>query len=99
MILDNHNQPVRFVGSYLDITEHLDAEQALRDSQENLRLLSAHQEGIKEAERKRIAREIHDELGGMLTGIKAYLSIAADQDWRSARAGNARGRRTAARNP
>lgn len=40
-----------------------------------LRHLSAYQEQIKEEERKRIAREIHDELGSLLTGIKAYLSV------------------------
>jgi two-component system sensor histidine kinase UhpB len=79
VIRDEYNHPVRVVGSYLDITEHREAEQALRTSQENLRLLSAHQERIKEHERKRIAREIHDELGGLLTGIKAHLSVAADQ--------------------
>ena len=83
VIRDDYNQPVRFVGSSLDITEHREIEQALRTSQENLRLLSAHQERIKEDERKRIAREIHDELGGLLTGIKAYLSVAADQAMRS----------------
>lgn len=76
VIRDEFNQPVRLVGSYLDITEHREIEQALRSSQENLRLLRAHQERIKEDERKRIAREIHDELGGLLTGIKAHLSVA-----------------------
>jgi PAS domain S-box-containing protein len=79
IIRDEFNTPVRMVGSYLDITEHREAEQGLRDSQETLRMLSAHQERIKEEERKRIAREIHDELGGLLTGIRAYLSVAADQ--------------------
>lgn len=37
--------------------------------------LAAHQEHIREEERKRIAREMHDELGGLLTGIKAYVSV------------------------
>jgi signal transduction histidine kinase len=41
--------------------------------------LAAHQEHIREEERKRIAREIHDELGGLLTGIKAYVSVAQER--------------------
>jgi signal transduction histidine kinase len=52
------------------------AEAALRHSQDELRRLATHQERIKEQERKRIAQEVHDELGGLLTGIKAYLSVA-----------------------
>jgi signal transduction histidine kinase len=56
------------------------AELALQQSQDALRRLSAHQENIKEQERKRIAQEIHDELGGLLTGIKAYISVAIERN-------------------
>jgi signal transduction histidine kinase len=41
--------------------------------------LAAHQERIREDERKRTAREIHDELGSLLTGIKAYVSVAIER--------------------
>jgi len=58
-----------------DITQRKAAEAALQASKESLRRLAAHQESIKERERQRIAQEIHDELGGLLTGIKAYLSV------------------------
>jgi signal transduction histidine kinase len=57
-----------------------EAELALQLSQDALRRLSAHQENIKELERKRIAQEIHDELGGLLTGIKAYISVAIERN-------------------
>jgi PAS domain S-box-containing protein len=67
-----------FIGSYLDITEQKMTEFALRESQEKLRELAAHLERIREEERQRIAREIHDELGALLTGIKAHLSVAID---------------------
>src|SRR6185369_17264991 len=43
-------------------------------SQAELRLLAGHLESAREAERTRIAREIHDELGQMLTGFKIDLS-------------------------
>jgi len=67
-----------------DITRRKQAEEALRQSQSELRRLSAHQEQLKEQERKRIAQEIHDELGALLTGIKAHVSVSMD---RAARAG------------
>ncbi|HEY4540928.1 MAG TPA: PAS domain S-box protein [Noviherbaspirillum sp.] len=73
-----------FTGMVRDISERKRAEEALRQSQIELRKLSAHQERLKEEERKRIAQEIHDELGAQLTGIKAYVSVALD---RAARAG------------
>ncbi|MBI2428645.1 MAG: sensor histidine kinase [Ignavibacteriales bacterium] len=42
----------------------------LKTSRENLRALSAHLQSVREEERTRIAREIHDELGQMLTALK-----------------------------
>lgn len=56
----------------------------LERAQTQLREMSAHQERIKEDERKRIAREIHDELGGLMMGIKSYLSFAVDSAERRA---------------
>jgi signal transduction histidine kinase len=45
----------------------------LRASREELRALSTHLERVREDERTRIAREIHDELGQALTGLKIDL--------------------------
>ncbi|OZI18856.1 PAS domain S-box protein [Bordetella genomosp. 9] len=66
-------------GILIDITQDKLAEEALRESREALRRLAAHQESIKESERKRIAQEIHDELGALLTGIKAHVSVSAER--------------------
>jgi PAS domain S-box-containing protein len=54
----------------------------LPDDDERLRRLSAHQDALVEAERTRIAREIHDELGATITGINMQLqmALAADAD-------------------
>ena len=71
-------------GILVDITHSKLAEEALRQSREALRSLAAHQETIKENERKRIAQEIHDELGSLLTGIKAHVSVSIE---RAAQAG------------
>ncbi len=73
---DRRGWLVKVVGSMLDVTEHKQAELALRRSQDELRELAAHQERIREDERKRIAREVHDALGSVLAGIKAYLSVS-----------------------
>jgi two-component system sensor histidine kinase UhpB len=66
-------------GILVNITQNKLAEEALRHSQDELRRLAAHQEQVKEEERTRIAREIHDELGGQLTSIKAYVSVSVEQ--------------------
>ena len=50
------------------------AEGELRDSHEQLRNLSSHLESVREEERTRLAREIHDELGQELTALKMDLS-------------------------
>jgi PAS domain S-box-containing protein len=53
-----------------DITERTRAEVAVRKSEVQLRALSARLRSVREEEGTRIAREIHDELGGALTGLK-----------------------------
>jgi signal transduction histidine kinase len=51
-----------------------DAYEELRGSREELRALTTHLEGVRESERTRISREIHDELGQALTGLKMDLA-------------------------
>jgi signal transduction histidine kinase len=50
------------------------AEKEIRNSQEELRNLSAHLQSVREEERTRMAREIHDELGQALTALKMDVS-------------------------
>jgi PAS domain S-box-containing protein len=63
----------RIFGIIQDITERKQVEEALRESREQLRNLSMHVEALREEERTTIAREIHDELGQMLTALKMDL--------------------------
>jgi PAS domain S-box-containing protein len=57
-----------------DITEKLRSKEELEASRDQLRNLSSYLEKIREDERTNIAREIHDELGQQLTGLKMDVS-------------------------
>ncbi|WPP02137.1 transporter substrate-binding domain-containing protein [Pseudomonas sp. HR96] len=58
-----------------DISERRRTVAALRQSEAQLRELSAHLETVREEEKARIAREVHDELGQMLTVLKLETSM------------------------
>ncbi len=57
-----------------DMTEKLRAEEELKNSHEQLRQLATHLQTVRESERTHMAREIHDELGQQLTGLKMDIS-------------------------
>ncbi len=57
-----------------EIAERRLMEDRLRESEENLRALATHLQSVREEEQTRIAREIHDELGQALTGLKMDLT-------------------------
>ena len=60
-----------------ELAERELTEQRLRSSEENLRALAAHLQSVREEERIHIAREIHDELGQALTGLKFDIKSLA----------------------
>ncbi|KVD13354.1 hypothetical protein WI80_09515 [Burkholderia ubonensis] len=66
-----------------EVSERRRAEAELVASQEQLRRISAHMEGVREEERKHIAMTVHDELGQLLTALKIDASLlknALDHD-------------------
>ncbi|PYO28351.1 MAG: hypothetical protein DMD73_06030 [Gemmatimonadetes bacterium] len=62
--------PQLFVGMVEDVTERKEADAELDRHRAQLRGLAARLEAAREAERARIAREIHDQLGQALTALK-----------------------------
>lgn len=60
-----------------DVTERKRAEEALRDSYQRLQALSREVQVAKERERSRLSRELHDEFGQVLSGLKLELTAAA----------------------
>jgi two-component system sensor histidine kinase UhpB len=73
-IYDAKGQIQGSVAVLTDITDRREAEIELRRSHEALRSLSQHIQSVREEESKRIASEIHDELGQQLTALKIDLS-------------------------
>ena len=59
--------------------KHRRAEEQLRESHERLRALSVYLQTVREEERTRIAREVHDELGQALTSCKLDVSWIASK--------------------
>lgn len=68
---------VQWEGIMTNITESKLEELEVRASRARLAELTAHIEKVKEQERTRMAREIHDDLGGNLTAIKMALAMLA----------------------
>ena len=65
-------QGIQWEGVMFDITERKLAEIEIMRSQEQLRELSAHIQDVREQERLALSREVHDDMGSLLTAIKHH---------------------------
>lgn len=74
-----NNADIVWDGIMFNITQGKKEKLDLENSRRDLAELTAHINTIREDERKRIAREIHDDLGGNLTAIKMGMSSILDR--------------------
>ncbi len=74
--VETHSHQIMYEGKMVwlglanDVTEKHKARELLQKSYEEIRQLASNLQSIREDERTNIAREIHDELGQQLTGLK-----------------------------
>jgi PAS domain S-box-containing protein len=73
-LYDRHGRIMGHFGIQRDVTDRRQAENELLRSRQELRDLTARLQLVREEERTSIAREVHDELGQALTGLKIDLA-------------------------
>ncbi|HLK58278.1 MAG TPA: PAS domain S-box protein [Chthonomonadaceae bacterium] len=71
---DEQGAVSRISGVLFDVTPRKQADQQLEESLKQLRYLTGYLQSVQEKERAHIAREVHDELGQALTGLKMDAS-------------------------
>lgn len=72
-LFDTEGNLIGAIESIRDMTHHKRAERELRESEKRLRVLSSRLLTAQEEERRRMARDVHDSLGSVLTGVKISL--------------------------
>lgn len=73
--ITNERGKITYIQSIIyDITLRKNVEKQLKNSQEEMRNLALYFESLREEEKKKLAFEIHDELGHVLTAMKLELS-------------------------
>jgi PAS domain S-box-containing protein len=70
---------VNVLGIAVDVTEQKRAEIKLAESYQELQRLSSHLENLREDERAKVARDLHDEMGSLLVALKMRVAWLASQ--------------------
>ncbi len=69
------NVTIGTFGISINIDDQKKVEEALKDSQDQLKKFAAHLQNVREEERILLAREIHDELGQILIALKIDMGM------------------------
>ncbi len=70
---------VNVLGVVVDVTASKLAEEKLSESYRELERVNTRLEEVKEDEQKRIARELHDEMGSILTALNIHVFLLAQE--------------------
>ena len=76
---DEGDDGIQWTGLMTNITQGRKLQDEIRESRRQLAELSAHVEQVKEQERERIERDLHDDLGGNLSALKMMLEHVWNQ--------------------
>jgi PAS domain S-box-containing protein len=77
---NERGKPLKILGACLDVTEQHHSESALRQAAQDLHALTRKLVEAEEAERRRIARELHDRVGQALSALNINLDIVLKDD-------------------
>lgn len=75
VVRDPKGRVLKLLGACFDVTEQRDSEAALREAAASLQALTRRLVEAEEAERRRIARELHDRVGQNLSALNINLDI------------------------
>lgn len=75
-VFDGDGQIVGLEGIARNVTERVENERKLRESEEQMRRLAARLQEAREEERREVSRELHDEVGQTLTALKLEINRA-----------------------
>ncbi|MEM8557919.1 MAG: ATP-binding protein [Bacteroidota bacterium] len=78
-VTDDDGAVVQVIGVATDVTDRLEAQEELQRSRTALRELAAHLQSVREQERRRISREVHDVLGQALTALRLNVGWLAQR--------------------
>jgi PAS domain S-box-containing protein len=92
-VRDSHGAICSTIGILADITESKRAQEQLQENAERLRVLSRRLLEVQELERRHLARELHDEIGQILTGLQYTLETSLRLEGEELRASLGEGQR------
>jgi len=75
VVRSESGKPLKLLGACLDVTDQKDSEGALREAAASLQALTRRLVEAEEAERRSIARELHDQVGQNLSALNINLDI------------------------